>query len=148
MLCEKCGTKFKYKGVVCPVRLLCDCESYRCSKCKAVAVCVEFSVPVKIKEPPLDDKKSSTLFCDGHAPAGTDSLYEKAEKKASLFSSVNIEELVECVKCKDVHKMGKRKNFNGTYSECPKCKEDVHVHAWIEEKKDGRNNKEISRKLH
>lgn len=41
--------------------------------------------------------------------------------------------LVECAGCKDWHLPKDRKNWSGTYSECPKCKGTVATYAWTEE---------------
>lgn len=36
--------------------------------------------------------------------------------------------LVQCCQCKDVHWVSKRRNKNGTDSDCPKCGHDVYTY--------------------
>jgi hypothetical protein len=40
---------------------------------------------------------------------------------------------VECVACKHAHKLKDRKLWNGSYSYCPKCGENMYVPIWDEE---------------
>jgi hypothetical protein len=96
-----------------------------------MAMCVEFSVPIKPYEPSLKDKKGVELLCSDHAPTAVNDLIEKKKpQEKPKYSDTDMEDKVICVTCKNVHKMSARINWNGSYSYCPKCKkEDVHAHA-------------------
>lgn len=129
MRCATCGTEKTYQGIVCPARLFCACEQARCSKCKAFAIGVEFTKPIKDIEPPIDNKKEATLFCAEHAPDGFVIASTGDEKKSWKTKAESSGEVVACITCKKTAALSQRKNWNGTHSECPFCGEGIHVHA-------------------
>lgn len=58
-----------------------------------------------------------------HVLRATDRRAEALRRRAEPGSH-----LVECWTCKDVHWTHERLAQNGTYSECPKCGDDVYTH--------------------
>lgn len=144
--CVTCGAERRRVGVLYPARALCPCEVRVCGTCGRPATVVEFQVLVRKAEPKLPDKSggAALFMCATHAPTGviTHAPTAPAPKKtrgqplidpAWTFETppagTTSRLKVQCVGCKHPHTMKDRRMFNGTESECPKCRETVTVHA-------------------
>jgi len=150
MKCSTCGATRSHIGVLYPVRLLCKCEIRGCNECDAPAVVAEFQARLRGDEPALPAKSNGTamFYCATHSPtplaqlvpvANDTGLVEKPKRKEKnphvdaawpgkkAPPGSESKSRVQCSGCKDVHAMSKRKMFNGTFSNCPKCGDDMYT---------------------
>lgn len=156
--CPDCGAERRYVGVLYPVRRLCKCEKLKCDLCDKKAVVAEFQSPIKGAEPTSGAK----FFCKKHCPEDfafeatteTDGPIEEALPPGQIRKvrgtphidpvwdraspdkppmGANSNQRVECSTCKHVHRLKDRKLWNGSYSYCPKCGENMYVPVWDEE---------------
>jgi len=145
MKCSTCGAVRSHVGVMYPVRLLCKCEVKTCSECKGAATVVEFQSRIRDTEP-----ANGVFYCTEHSPTAfeqlvpvaNDSVPGAAEKPKRNEKNPHIDRnwthkksppgaesksRVQCSGCKDIHPMMKRRMFNGTNSNCPKCGDGMYT---------------------
>lgn len=163
--CPRCGAERKRIGVMFPARRLCDCEKGSCSVCGKPAAIVEFQKPIKDNKEPAVPSKQASLFCLEHRPEGfpakeTAAKVERGTKRTGGKkgrqphidpawetcwkeppTGAGSRERVRCVGCGNEHEMRQRVMFNGSYSYCPECNEDMFVPIWDEEDEDGERRK-------
>ena len=142
--CDKCHAERVYVGVGSPARRLCACEKgHVCDECGKTATIVEFQDRITGKEPHLPKKSNADVvyFCEADRPAGfpeenATSVRRPPTREESnegvapmhhVSRAAQSTTRVECWVCKDVHMLKERKNFNGSYSDCPKCGDDMYT---------------------
>ena len=166
MTCPGCGAERRYVGVLYPVRRLCKCEPHVCGVCDKKAIVAEFQSPIKGVEPLEGTKFFCKKHCPEdfsledakELPAPEPEVpYEEAAPPQQIRKvrgmphidpvweraspgkppgGANSHQRVACTACKHEHKLKDRKLWNGTYSYCPKCGENMYVPIWDEETTD------------
>ncbi len=151
MQCPSCGASRVRTGVLFPARKLCECENQKCD-CGQPAVIVEFQAPVKGEEPPLPaaSDKVAKFYCASHAEfhaAWDDANVRRLQspRPREKMNAGNVDPVwntwgnreppsgarssakVRCAECRDIHPLAKRKMWNGTESQCPKCGHNVYT---------------------
>lgn len=136
MTCPSCGAARSYVGVSSPARRLCACEKgHACAECGKPAVIVEFQDRIKDREPSLPKKSSADVvfLCEEDRPSGFPdakkapvAVEPEEPPPAPRFTSQSTARVV-CWSCKHVHMVKQRKNHNGSYSDCPRCGDDMYT---------------------
>lgn len=165
--CPRCHAERKRIGVMFPARRLCNCEEGVCRECEQPAAIVEFQKPIKDNKEPALTSRQANLLCLEHRPEGfpmsatvarteggklvkgkkgrlphIDPAWETCTQ--SLPKGADSRQHVKCTGCGNEHELRQRVMFNGTYSYCPECNDDMYVPMWDEEDEedpDGRERK-------